>query len=29
VVNGDMSLGRLKLSLYEVVTPGEEEAFFM
>jgi hypothetical protein len=25
VVNGEMSLRRLKLSIYEVVTPGEEE----
>jgi hypothetical protein len=25
VVNGEMSLRRLKLSIYEVVTPTEEE----
>jgi hypothetical protein len=25
VVNAEMSLGRLKLSIYEVVTPREEE----
>jgi hypothetical protein len=25
VVNGEMSLRRLKLSIYEVVTPREEE----
>jgi hypothetical protein len=25
VVNGEMSLRRLKLSIYEVVTPEEEE----
>jgi hypothetical protein len=27
VVNGEMSLRRLKLSVYEVVTPREEEVF--
>jgi hypothetical protein len=27
VVNGEMSLRRLKLSIYEVVTPREEEGF--
>jgi hypothetical protein len=25
VANGEMSFRRLKLSIYEVVTPGEEE----
>jgi hypothetical protein len=30
VVNGEMSLRRLKLSIYEVVTPREEEeGYFM
>ena len=28
VVNGEMSLRRLKLSIYEVVTPREEEAIY-
>jgi hypothetical protein len=27
VVNGEMSLRRLKLSIYEVVTPREEEEY--